>query len=142
MISQLEESPSYLDIDVSELQKLGFTQSEISTAFSWLVGRVDESRKKELSDPELSTSKSFRMLHEGELSLFTKEAWGRIVNLNSLGLISNSDIERIIEKAIVGGNYKMSVDRIDGFLTDILAEGWERSDTTYRTGLTGNDTVH
>jgi hypothetical protein len=82
------------------------------------------------------------MLHEGEMSLFSRDAWGRIIQLTTLGMLSNSDIERIIEKAIVRGIYQMGVSQLDSILASVMAEGWESGSSDFRTGLTGSDTVH
>jgi len=142
MISQLNEESSFLDIDVEELKGLGYTQSEISTAFSWLVERVDVTRDKEVSDPALVDSSSFRILHEGELGLFTHEAWGRVVNLHSIGLLTNHDIEKIIERSIISGQFKIGIDKLSSMISDILSATDNQSDPFIRTALNGNDTIH
>lgn len=142
MMSQLESENSSVNIDVDELKKLGYTQSEISTAFSWLADKVDITTEQEYFDSSQLGTNSFRVLHEGEIGLFSQGAWGRLVNLNSIGLLSNNDVERIIERAIMAGKFGISESNVAGMISELLMQSTDPYDQNIRTSLSGDDTIH
>jgi uncharacterized protein Smg (DUF494 family) len=142
MISQMDRNDSSVNIDVEELKELGYTQSEISTAFSWLADRVDISTEKEYIDNSLGGSNSFRILHEGELGLFSPDAWGKLINLNAIGLLTNKDIEKIIERVIMAGKFSISEAHVASMVSEILMQSPEPYDKNIRTSLSGDDTIH
>ncbi len=85
------------EIDLSVLTNSGYTPTEISTAFSWLYEKIDlgENLVKEISK---SSPHSHRVLHDAERMVFTPEAHGYLIQLRELGLISEEDIETVIDQ--------------------------------------------
>ena len=63
LVSELKSNKQLNDIDVSFLTKSGYTQSEISTAFSWLFERM--SVGQQVVTPSSQPETSFRFLKIG-----------------------------------------------------------------------------
>ncbi|ROL62400.1 DUF494 family protein, partial [Bacteroidetes/Chlorobi group bacterium ChocPot_Mid] len=102
VMSELKHKKQISEINIEELQKKGYSENEISTAFSWVADRF-ELAEKHVSQAEFINKDSFRILHEGEKELFTKEALGDLFNYHSLGLLSNEQVEILIENTMLNG---------------------------------------
>jgi uncharacterized protein Smg (DUF494 family) len=89
-----------------DLKSLGFTDSEISSAYGWFL---DEMQKEDgRINPMPNRSQSVRVLSSDELQNFTSEAAGFLLQLLQLQLVSPAQFERIIEKSFL-----LAPDRID-----------------------------
>ncbi len=84
-----------MKVDTTELTNQGYTQSEISAAFSWIMERGEHDIA--------SDADSFRILHGVEAETITPEAWGLLLTYRDLGFLTNEDLENIIERAMVMG---------------------------------------
>ncbi len=141
VISELRQNKNINDINVEELQSLGYTSSEISTAISWLVDRL-EFTEKFISGPQFSESDSFRILHDAEKELFTSEAWGELIQLNSLGIMTNEHIESLIERVVMMGLRRIDSQQLKNFVAGIIFNTQSNSMPGSRIMLHGNDTIN
>lgn len=141
VLSELKQNRNISEIDVQELENLGYTSSEISTAFSWLVD------KAELTEPifnSISTARkeSFRVLHNAERQLFTKDAWGELIELHSLGLITNEHIEIIIERGLLSGMREIDSQMLKQIVAQIVFNTFALNFNNARVMLRGNETIN
>ena len=79
-------------VDLGELHRRGFTESEISAALSWILER---------GTADASSDASFRILHGIEAETITPEGWGLLLSYVNLGFLTNEDVEQIIERAML-----------------------------------------
>ena len=140
VVTELKFKKSINDVDISELQQRGYTNSEISTAFSWLVDRMEISEK--LISPQSPSSNSFRILHEAERELFTAAAWGEIIQMNTLGLINNDHIELLIERAAMMGIRQIDVSHLKAYIANVIFNANYNSMPGSRLMLSGSDTIN
>ena len=141
VIGELQKSKDISDIDVNKLKDLGYTASEISTAFSWLVDRVEFSDDMFSEDFETS-HRSFRVLHEAEKDLFSRDAWGELIQLQMLGVIENHTVETIIERAMMSGDKVIDSKLLNSILANILFNPMEDTSRSTRVMLKGNETIN
>ncbi|MFP4370223.1 MAG: DUF494 family protein [Candidatus Kapaibacterium sp.] len=141
LISELRKNQNINEIDVSELHKLGYTNAEISTAFSWLADRVEFTEELFFTD-NLSQSYSFRILHDAESDMLTKDAWGELVQLHTLGLLTNEHVENIIERGLMASQGRIDKKQLHSIVAGILFDESEQHDRSNRLMLNSNDTVH
>ena len=81
----------------STLQTMGYSDTEISSAYYWLVNRFEEAPEQLFSD--LASSQSVnRILSARERVRLTTEAHGLLVKLLTLRLISSEQFESILER--------------------------------------------
>jgi uncharacterized protein Smg (DUF494 family) len=140
LVSELKSNKQLNDVDVSLLTENGYTQTEISTAFSWLFERM--SVGQELVAKEQDTSLSHRVLHEAEKMVITKEGFGYLLQCRQLGLLSNADIETIIERIMAAGFSSAGVPEMKSFVAGILLDGDNQSGMGGRISLNSDDTIH
>jgi uncharacterized protein Smg (DUF494 family) len=140
VVSELKIKNNINDVDITELQRRGYSNSEISTAFSWMVDRMEISERMILSQPV--STKSFRILHDLERELFTSDAWGEIVQMNTLGLINNDHIELLIERAAMMGIRQIDSSHLKTYIANIVFNANFQSLPGSRLMLSGSDTIN
>jgi uncharacterized protein Smg (DUF494 family) len=104
------------EVDITALEKKGYTSSEISTAFSWLIDRIQAKK----SGKEKTRTRSFRILHSAEKEVISSEAFGYLLSLHELNLISNAELETIIERAMMSGFDKLDQEDIRGIALTVI----------------------
>lgn len=141
VISELRQNKQISEIDIDSLLDLGYTNSEISTALSWLVDRVEFSEDTAFGEAHPKAS-SFRVLHDAESELFTKKAWGEMIQLSSLGILTNENIETLIEKAALMGISKIDVKQLKTYVASAVFQAQAHEFPGSRLMLSGSDTIN
>jgi uncharacterized protein Smg (DUF494 family) len=117
LLAEIRADKALMDIDLKPLSVRGFSETEISTAFSWLIdkyalGPVSEDPillavpfgKRGALDPSKSANEaSFRVYHEAERIVIAPEAQGFLLQMVELGLISDSDMEFLVDRIMLSG---------------------------------------
>jgi len=94
--------PSSTDDFSSALRSMGYSDSEISSAYFWLMNRFDETPERLFSDFRQS-HQSNRILTSAERARLTTDGYGFLIKLLSLSLIDNEQFESILERVSVFG---------------------------------------
>ncbi|TAL68897.1 MAG: DUF494 family protein [Bacteroidetes bacterium] len=141
VIAELRHHKNINEIDVEKLKQLGYTKAEISTAFSWLVDRI-EMAEKLFTVEQTQNRGSFRVLHEVERELFTDEAWGELIQMQSLGIVNSEHIEMLIERAIMTGIGMVECQHVKNFVAHVVFNANISSSPNARFMLAGNDTIN
>ncbi len=115
------------EIDFKALERKGYTQSEISTAISWLYERLVPERevaehKKEFRPP------SFRVLHPAERYILSQDAYGYLIQLHELNILSDQELELVIERAMLSGYEQITSAEIQSMVSSILFTSVESFD--------------
>lgn len=105
------------EIDVSVLEKKGYSTSEISTAFSWLYDKIQANN---LLPDEQQQKHSFRILHNVEKGVITSEAYGYLLLLHELNLLTNAEMELIIDRAMMSGFAELGTDEIKSIVLSVM----------------------
>ena len=137
LVSELRSNKRLSDVDVSSLTRDGYTQSEISSAFSWLFERL--SLGKSMSDVTSGASTSHRMLNDTEKMVVESQAYGYLIQCQQLGLFNNIDVETIIERIMMTGFTTIGLPEMKSFVAGYLFD-MEGSNGQVSLGM--NDTIH
>jgi len=103
-----------------DLVNLGYSEQEIETALFWYHSRQLAIEKFTPSDD--FEPHAFRILHDVERSIIRPEAYGYLIELKELGLISLGELDNIIEKSILLGGRKVDVEEIKTFVAAQIME--------------------
>jgi len=96
LVGEIKRNKQIGDIDLKKLSDRGFSESEVSTAFSWLFDNMAVTERQSVaSNPRTST---FRVYHEFEQSFLTSEARGYLMQLRELELLKDSEMELLIDR--------------------------------------------
>jgi uncharacterized protein Smg (DUF494 family) len=126
------------DVNVVELEKLGYSKSEMNVAFSWLFDKLCF-RDFGFSSPD-ETPHSFRVLHEVEKLAISPESYGYLIQLRELDIISDSDIEDIIEKIMMSQSHSIELDEMKDIVSSVIFDTDE--DISQRLSAYDNETVN
>jgi uncharacterized protein Smg (DUF494 family) len=137
LVSELRSNKRLSDVDVSSLTRDGYTQSEISSAFSWLFERL--SLGKSMTDVTSGSSTSHRMLNDTEKMVVESQAYGYLIQCQQLGLLNNSDVETIIERIMMAGFTTIGLPEMKSFVAGYL---FDLEGSSGQISLGMNDTIH
>lgn len=106
------------DVDTRKLEKLGYSKSEMNVAFSWLF---DKLCLRDLGLGSLDeTPHSFRILHEVEKLAISPDAYGYLIQLRELNIISESYIEDIIDKIMMTQSHPIELDEMKEIVSSFI----------------------
>jgi uncharacterized protein Smg (DUF494 family) len=126
------------DVNVVELEKLGYSKSEMNVAFSWLFDKLCFRDFGFSSSDE--TPHSFRVLHEVEKLAISPESYGYLIQLRELDIISDSDIEDIIEKIMMSQSHSIELDEMKDIVSSVIFDTDEN--ISQRLSAYDNETVN
>ncbi len=102
----------------------GYTLGEINSAFMYLYQSVDERFFEEGRIMlRMSRKGTIRVLNDFEKSLISPEAYGYILQLSQLGLLTDLQVEEVIERAIYYCNDKVEVNDLKQIVPSIILDG-------------------
>jgi len=114
-----------------DLIRRGFTEQEINTAFFWLhqrFGRAGEASGIQSRVIQEPADTSFRILNTFERRCFSTEAFGYLLHLLGVRLISLRDVELIMERVLMLDLAPASLDDSKMLVQSVLFEdthiGW------------------
>jgi len=142
VIDELKQNKNINDIDFKRLKKLGYTETEISTAFSWLVDRIEFSDDIFMTEGETNRN-SFRILHKAEREAFTKEAYSELLKFQTAGIISHKDLELLLDHVIARGETPITAQYLKNYIAGVvfnLAKANGNGMTKFM--LIGRETIH
>jgi Smg protein len=136
LVNELRSKKRLSEVDVSSLTRDGYTQSEISSAFSWLFERM--TLGKSITDVTSGASTSYRMLNDIEKMVIESQAFGYLIQCRQLGLLSNIDIETIIERIMMAGFSTVGLPEMKSFVAGYL---FDLESNNGQVSLGMNDTI-
>jgi uncharacterized protein Smg (DUF494 family) len=137
LVNELRSNKRLNDVDVSSLTRDGYTQSEISSAFSWLFERL--SSGKSVIEATSGAFASHRILNDAEKMIVGSQAYGYLIQCRQLGLLNNSDVEVIIEKIMMAGFTSVGLPEMKSFVAGYL---FDMDSNSGQISLSTNDTIH
>lgn len=140
ILSEIKNSKEINEIDLKKLNKDGYTEAEINTAFAWIISKIDIGVK--LFEDPVFPSKSHRFFHDAEKNILTTEAMGFLIQMKELGVIKDSDIELIIDKIFLAGYQKAGPEEIKLIMSTLLFDGEKKAGVMSSLVLHNNDTIH
>lgn len=141
LIGELRNNIPINDIDLSILSQKGYSTTEISTAFNWLYEKISDGENI-ISDTAQTSPHSHRMLHEAERSVINAESYGFMIQLRELGLITEMDIEVLIDRIMMSGYTTVDVAEVKSMVAQLMAENDDSWSSGSRTMLGGKDAIH
>ncbi|MBD3224439.1 MAG: DUF494 family protein [Caldithrix sp.] len=116
---QQTNSPNkYSDIS-EELVSKGYTESEINLAFSWIFNHL-QNKSKVRSEGFTYSEGTTRILHDMEKIVISPEAYGYLLQLKNLALITDEDLEDIIDEALSLGSSSITIDDVKSLAANVL----------------------
>lgn len=143
LVQRIQVGEKIREIDLDSIS--GYDSSEVSAAYSWVLqkynaGELDQALKEGDSS---SPKKPHRVLHFAERAMISKEAYGFLMQLYHMRIITYQTMERIIEQAMLNSSERVSLHKVKELLTEIMFDqnlsNQDFSSTLY---LKGNETIN
>ncbi len=115
-------APNHLEIISRDLQQRGYTENEISSAFSWLYERYQNENEEVVRHTGATLPGSFRLLHDFERIVITPEGYGYLLQLKHLGILNDAEVELVIERAMTLGATRLSEEAIKSLVASTLLD--------------------
>lgn len=139
LMAQLQTRTHMADLDVSGLSGQGYSQSEISTAVSFLFDRYQG--KPNVASAEMAGTRSIRVLHPIERSIIQPDGFGLVIQCYHFGLLTASDVESVIERIMLSGIGTAGVEEVKSAIAALLFE-LDRPQQGGSTSVSPTDSVH
>ena len=107
-----QEGLGSLDEMSTDLRSMGFTDNEISSAYSWLLKHFENYPGDFSAQNNRTSSRSVRVLSEHERKLISAEAYGYLLQLKHLGLITATQMEMILDRCVLFDTDPLEIDDI------------------------------
>ncbi len=140
ILNEIGDSKQINEIDLNKLSIDGYSETEIITAFAWILSKADTGEKL-FNEPSF-TSGSHRFFHNSEKNVFTTGGMGYLIQMKELGIISDTEEEQIINKILLAGYQKAGPEEVKLILSTLLFETEDNRGSLNRLILNNNDTVH
>jgi uncharacterized protein Smg (DUF494 family) len=140
LMREIRETKDISKVDVSKLSESGYSQTEISTALSWIYDKMNlREPLKRIKGPR---ARSYRIFHEAERQIMTKEARGFLVEMYELGLVDQLDLENIIERSLMSGSNLVDRDEVKSIVASVLFDYNSPGKPGSRIMLNSSDTIN
>jgi uncharacterized protein Smg (DUF494 family) len=141
LINEMRHDKRLGDIDLRQLADRGYTENEISTAFSWMFDKINMGESI-LNGDRNGAQHSHRILHETERAVFTPEGHGYLIQLRELGLLDDMDLEMAIDRIMMAGFVKVGISEVNTVVASIMFDYDDSERIGSRLMLNSNDTIH
>ena len=101
------------------LEQLGYSDSEISSAYRWMLERLQGNPEKYF-DGYPKKPQSQRVLSSVERQQISAKAYGYALKLKNLGLITDEDMESVLERASQIGTYPISESQMKLLVSSVV----------------------
>jgi uncharacterized protein Smg (DUF494 family) len=141
LIHEMREDKRLGEIDLRALAERGYTQNEISTAFSWLFDKINLGDNL-MPGGTRRLAHSHRVLHDSERAVISPEAQGYLIELRELGLVDDMDIELAIDRIMMAGFGRVGITEIKSVVAAIIFDYDDSNRIGSRLMLNSKDTIH
>ncbi len=141
LIHEMQTDKRLGEIDLRVLSDRGYTQNEISTAFSWLFDKIHLGDNI-LSEGNRRLAHSHRVLHDSERAVISPEAYGYLLELRELGLLDDMDIEVTIDRIMMAGFGSVSITEMKSVVASVIFDYDDSNRIGSRLMLNSKDTIH
>jgi uncharacterized protein Smg (DUF494 family) len=141
LVNEMRNNKSLGDIDLKTLEEGGYTQAEISSAFSWLFDKLAVGNEI-LPHVEGPVDRSYRILHEVERMVITPEAQGYLIQLRELGILDDRMVEAVIDRAMMSGYTRIGLEETRVIVASLVFEKGDQKKMGNRMISPSSDTIH
>jgi uncharacterized protein Smg (DUF494 family) len=146
LLGEMRERKELAEVDTRKLAEKGYSEMEISTAFSWLFDKLALSMMQvefvqETPKNFVKGREQFRPFHEFERNLLSKDAQGYLLQLRELGLLSDQEMETIIDRAWFFGAQNVGLETLHELAAQVIFDFNDASRSGSRMMLNIGDRV-
>lgn len=140
LVRQLQVGKKLKDIDLKSLKS--YSNAEIGAAYSWIYQKHENGELDHVFQGHYTHEESsHRVLHMAERMIIDPHAYGYLLELLNAGLITQHQMEHIIEKSLLGNAERITLDRIKSIVSGYITKS-EPGSILHSFYLKGNETIN
>ncbi len=127
LVGEMRRNKQLADIDLKKLSDRGYSESEVSTAFTWLVDKIMIAGNQAELTPvaaqkafDTGGRSPFRVYHELELSILAPDARGYLLQLRELGLLKDAELELLVDRLWLVGAQNVSLEDVRDLAANLI----------------------
>lgn len=97
-LNEHQESFGNIDDMSADLKSMGFTDHEISSAYNWLLKHFEDYPESFSARDDKVNHRSVRILSDSERQIVSPDAYGYLLQLKQLGLMTTEQMEVILDR--------------------------------------------
>ncbi|MFQ5797747.1 MAG: DUF494 family protein [Bacteroidota bacterium] len=140
LMNEIRQNKRLGEIDLDALTQNGYTETEISTALSWLFDKFSVGGVQAVEAAPASPQ-SHRVFHEAEKMSMSVEAQGHLIQLRALNLLTDSDFELVVDRVMRAGFLKAGLSDVKSIVASVLFNSEKSPNAASRSLLYSNDTI-
>ncbi len=140
LVNEIRNNKRLGEIDLKVLEQSGYTQTEISNAFSWLFDKLAGSEENAQSFSG-SSGRSYRILHDVERMVISPDAHGYLIQLRELGILTDAALEGVIERAMMSNYPSVGLEEVKSIVCSFVFEKEESNKSGNRYLSQWSDTI-
>jgi len=141
LIHEMRHEKRLGEIDLRTLADRGYTENEISTAFSWLFDKINLGESI-VTEESGKSPHSHRILHDAERSVISTEAHGYLIQLRELCLLDDMEVETVIDRIMMAGFGYVGMPEMKSVIASIMFDFDDSERIGSRLMLNSKDTIH
>jgi Smg protein len=123
-LSEPQAALNNFDEMSADLRSMGYPDNEISSAYSWLLKHFEEYPDNyAFSQEQMKGSRAVRILSETEKKVISPEAYGYLMHLRHLGLLTAEQLEMILDRSTLFGTDPIDIDEIKIMASAAMFDG-------------------
>jgi Smg protein len=134
-------SLAHLDDISKSLKNLGFTESEISSAYGWFLEEVQSRSEKFVFTNDLGNCQP-RVFSELERQQIDPAAQGYLIQIHQMGLLSDEEFEVTVERAMMMAPDQVDLAGMKMITSTVLFGSTSPSMDLNWFNVSGDETVH
>jgi uncharacterized protein Smg (DUF494 family) len=121
-IQQSESEDLDLQLIIDILSEQGFSDDDISTAITWIMNNQNHIDRMIQGSPAGIPRPIWRHLNAGESNAISPRAYSYLFHLRELQLLSDDDMERIIERAVTLHISQIDIEDIQDLIAAVVLD--------------------
>jgi uncharacterized protein Smg (DUF494 family) len=111
-LTDYQGSLSNIDEMSADLRSMGFTDTEISSAYNWLLKHFEDYPDSFSFTDKSINSRSVRVLSDTERGVISPEAYGYLLQLRHLSLLTMEQMEMILDRCALFVNDPVDINEM------------------------------
>lgn len=105
-------SLSSIDEMSADLRSMGFTDTEISSAYNWLLKHFEDHPDSYSFSEKAKNTRSVRILSDAERGVISPDAFGYLLQLRQLNLLGAEQMEMILDRCALFVNDPIDINEM------------------------------
>lgn len=139
LLAEFKNTKRLDKIDLKTLKTFGYSEVEINTALAWVFTKIAYG---ETVFKDSEKTKSVRFFNKQETRLFSPEALGYIIQIKELGLISENDVEQLMDRVLISGYVKINLEDIKKIIISQFIQFESNNEIKERLAFLNNETIN